>query len=79
MKIIECIPNFSEGKNKDIINQIVSEITKLNYNDSLILLKNADGRVKTAIVMEMKQYSRKQARDKLDSMNGSLLMVLSED
>ena len=27
MKIIECIPNFSEGKNKDIINQIVSEIT----------------------------------------------------
>ena len=22
MKLIECVPNFSEGKNKDIIDQI---------------------------------------------------------
>lgn len=27
-KIIECVPNFSEGRNKDIINAITSEIEK---------------------------------------------------
>ena len=27
MKLIECVPNFSEGKNKDIIDQIVSQIS----------------------------------------------------
>ena len=27
MKIIECVPNFSEGKNKDIIDKITSEIS----------------------------------------------------
>jgi len=59
--------------------RIVSQITKLNYDDSLQLLKNADGEVKTAIVMEVKKYSRVQAKNNLDSMNGSLLMVLSKD
>ena len=58
--------------------RIVSQITKLNYDDSLQLLKNADGEVKTAIVMEAKKYSRVQAKNKLDSMNGSLFMVLSK-
>ena len=30
MKLIECVPNFSEGKNQDIINQITSEITSIS-------------------------------------------------
>ena len=30
MKLIECVPNFSEGKNEDVINQITSEITSVN-------------------------------------------------
>ena len=29
MKLIECVPNFSEGKNKDIIDQIVSQISSV--------------------------------------------------
>ena len=29
MKLIECVPNFSEGRNQDIINQITSEITSI--------------------------------------------------
>ena len=59
--------------------RIVSQITKLNYDDSLQLLKNADGEVKTAIVMDAKKCSRIQAKNKLDSMKGSLPMVLSKD
>ena len=30
MKLIECVPNFSEGKNKDIINQITAEISSVS-------------------------------------------------
>ena len=30
MKLIECVPNFSEGKNKEIINQITSEISNVS-------------------------------------------------
>ena len=29
MKLIECVPNFSEGKNKNIIDQIVSQISSV--------------------------------------------------
>ena len=29
MKLIECVPNFSEGNNKDIIDQIVSQISSI--------------------------------------------------
>jgi glutamate formiminotransferase/formiminotetrahydrofolate cyclodeaminase len=28
-KLIECVPNFSEGRNKDVINQIVAEAEKI--------------------------------------------------
>lgn len=35
MKLVECVPNFSEGKNKDIINEIARSIL---YNDSIKLL-----------------------------------------
>ena len=30
MKLIECVPNFSEGKNKEIISQITSEISNVS-------------------------------------------------
>ena len=30
MKLIECVPNFSEGRNKDIINSITSEIISVS-------------------------------------------------
>jgi len=30
MKLIECVPNFSEGQNQDIINQITSKISSVN-------------------------------------------------
>ena len=30
MKIIECVPNFSEGKDKAIIDTIVNSITSIN-------------------------------------------------
>ncbi|MDC0145279.1 glutamate formimidoyltransferase [bacterium] len=30
MKLIECVPNFSEGKNKDIIDSITSEISSVS-------------------------------------------------
>ena len=56
--------------------RIVSQITNLNYDDSLQLLKEADGEVKTAIVMDANNSSKSEAKDKLDSMNGSLSQVL---
>ena len=30
MKLIECVPNFSEGKDKNIINAITTEIALTN-------------------------------------------------
>ena len=30
MRLIECVPNFSEGKNKDVIKQITSEIASVS-------------------------------------------------
>ena len=56
--------------------RIVSQITSLNYVDSLNLLKRADGEVKTGIVMESNNCSKIKARELLKSMNGSLLQVL---
>ena len=58
--------------------RIVSQITKLNYDNSLQLLKKADGEVKMAIVMELKKYSKGEAKNKLDLMNGSVSQVLDD-
>jgi len=58
--------------------RIVSQITKLNYDESLQRLKKADGEVKMAIVMELKKYSKGDAKNKLDSMSGSLSQVLDD-
>ena len=30
MKLIECVPNFSEGRDQEVINQITSEITSIS-------------------------------------------------
>ena len=30
MKLIECVPNISEGRNKDIINQIIEPIKNIS-------------------------------------------------
>jgi len=30
MRILECVPNFSEGKNKDTINKVVEELRRVN-------------------------------------------------
>jgi len=59
--------------------RIVSEITTLNYDDSLRLLKKADGEVKTAIVMDTKKCSKAEAKNKLDLMNGSLSQILDNE
>ncbi len=29
MKLVECVPNFSEGRREEVVNQIVAEITKV--------------------------------------------------
>lgn len=56
--------------------RIISQITNLNYENSLKLLERADGEVKMAIVMEAIKCSKDEAKDKLNSMNGSLSQVL---
>ena len=58
--------------------RIVSQITTLNYDDSMILLKKAEGKVKTAIVMNANNCSIYKATIKLDSMSGSLSQVLGK-
>lgn len=37
-KIIECVPNFSEGRDKNIIDAITAEIEKGERSNSLMLI-----------------------------------------
>ena len=57
--------------------RIVSHLTDLNYDDSLQLLKSADGEVKTAIVMNKSNIKAKDARKILDNNFGSLREAIS--
>ena len=41
-KIIECVPNFSEGRNKDIIDQIVAEISATELNGERVKVLDVD-------------------------------------
>jgi glutamate formiminotransferase/formiminotetrahydrofolate cyclodeaminase len=41
-KIVECVPNFSEGKNKSIIEEIISEIRSVTGIDLLSVEMGAD-------------------------------------
>ena len=56
--------------------RIVSQLTDLNYDDSLDLLKSAGGEVKTAIVMCTLNIDRKDARSRLRLKQGSLRTTL---
>ena len=39
-KLIECVPNFSEGKDKGIIKQITDEIEKIDLKLNQNLARN---------------------------------------
>ena len=56
--------------------RIIQHLTDLSYDDSLKLLKSADGEVKTAIVMEKLKMEAGDTREKLNENKGSLRKVL---
>ena len=41
-KLIECVPNFSEGRNKEVIDQIVAEIVATEVNGEKVKLLDVD-------------------------------------
>lgn len=41
-KIIECVPNFSEGRNKEVINRIVEEIAATTHNGESVKMLDVD-------------------------------------
>ncbi len=41
-RIIECVPNFSEGRNKDVINQIVAAIAATEINGEKVKVLDVD-------------------------------------
>jgi len=47
-QLIECVPNFSEGRNPEIIKQITDEIEKI------------DGICETVTVCQVKTYNREE-------------------
>ena len=53
-------------------------MTDLDYEDSLDLLKSADGEVKTAIVMKILCINAEYARKKLGSHSGSLRQAIDD-
>ena len=58
--------------------RIIVHLTELDYNDSLHLLKSANGKVKAAILMEKKNYTYKESIQLLKSVGGSLKKALEE-
>ncbi len=56
--------------------RIVSEITRLTYEEALEILKKADGEVKTALVMALRGLSAAESRSRLEVQGGSLRRVL---
>ena len=58
--------------------RIITHLTGLDYDDSLQLLKSANGEVKTAIVMEKKKCTYGEGVQLLQSVSGSLKKVLGE-
>ena len=56
--------------------RLVSHLTDLNYDDSLELLKSADGEVKTAVVMSKLNIDMKDAWKQLRKQQGSLRKAL---
>jgi N-acetylmuramic acid 6-phosphate etherase len=62
----------TNNKLRDRSVRIVSEMTGLSRKRAANLLKEADGKVKTAIVMHFREVNLKQAEGILDSCNQSL-------
>ena len=58
--------------------KIIVHLTELDYDDSLHLLKSANGKVKTAILMEKKNYTYKESMQLLKSVGESLKKALEE-
>ena len=58
MKLIECVPNFSEGVDESIIKEITHEISSVN-NVTLLDVdpgKDTNRTVVTFIVVQMKSF-----------------------
>lgn len=67
--------------NKKLIDRgtrIISQLTELDYNKAKEKLIEADYSVKVAIVMELKNCSLIEAKNKLDRVDGFLNLVIDE-
>jgi len=56
--------------------RIISEVARLTYEEALDVLKQADGEVKTALVMAQRGLSAEESRSRLKDQDGSLRRVL---
>lgn len=56
--------------------RIISEVARLTYEEALDVLKQADGEVKTALVMAQRGLSAEDSRSRLKDQDGSLRRVL---
>ncbi len=59
--------------------RIIEHLTNLNYDESMNILKSADGEVKTAVVMEKLKVGIEDARDRLRNHKGSLKDVFIKE
>ena len=59
--------------------RIIEHLTDLDYDESLNILKSADGEVKTAVVMEKLKVGVEAARDRLKNHKGSLKDVFIKE
>ena len=66
----------SNNKLWDRGTRIIAHLTGLDYDNSLQMLKSANGEVKTAIVMEKKKCTYKEGVQLLQSVSGSLKKAL---
>ena len=57
--------------------RIIMHFTELDYNQSLKLLKSANGEVKTALVMKTLEQNYENAKLKLNQNHGSISSILS--
>ena len=69
----------SNEKLRDRGTRIIEHLTYLNYDESLNILKSADGEVKTAVVMEKLKVGVEAARDRLRNHKGSLKDVFIKE
>ena len=56
--------------------RIISEVARLTYEEALDVLKQADGEVKTALVMAQRGLSAEESRSRIEDQDGSLRRVL---